>query len=139
MDVNVGGNNYRIEPFASVFTSFEVARELGQVLAGLAMMKKADPETKMAASQYAQAICALSADVNRSDVDRATELCLASVSREQAGGAAYMPIVAPGTRRMMFADIDLMTMLELVWRVLEVNRLPDFFSAFPSALGEGQK
>lgn len=138
-EVLVGGNKYQIEPFGSVFTSYEIARELGPVLAGLSAMKRADKEGKQSPAHYARAFCALSIDVSNVDVERATDLCLSSVRREQAGasGTVWVPIMATGARRMMFSDIDLPAMTELIWHVLEVNRLPDFFSALPLASGEG--
>lgn len=132
-EVKIGSGKYQVSTIDSVFQQFEVARTLGSVLAGLAAMKKADVDGRMTPEVFAQAFCALCVDAAKDDVDRATEICLSAVRREQVDGAVWSPISVIGTRKLMFDDIDLPTMLQLVWHVLEVNRLPDFFSVRPPA------
>jgi hypothetical protein len=46
-------------------------------------------------------------------------------------GASWAP-VSRGNRTLMFDDLDLREMLEIVWHVLKLNRLIDFFSVSPS-------
>ncbi len=67
-------------------------------------------------------------EMSDSDSDYVVMTCLSSVSRSV--GSSYAPIQAPGGG-LMYVDIELAQMLQIVAKVLEDN-FSSFFSALPS-------
>jgi hypothetical protein len=144
----VGAHNYSVGKL-SAFDQFHVARKLGTVLLwignatlgddempkpGEAEKPKPKPKTpEQEARNFAQSICAMAAPLSRDDAEMAISLCLSVVSRNLGEGKGFAPVRQNGN--MMYSDIELPQMLELVWHVLKENRLHDFFSASPSAAG----
>lgn len=130
----VSGHNYRCGRL-NAFDQNHVARKLNSILLWVAEMKK-DAVKTVLPSGYAQAMCAISGSIPREDVDLAYGLCLSVVARETEGGASWAPVQTNG--RLMMDDINLPEMLEIIWQVLEHNRLVDFFGA-PSSTSPGSK
>lgn len=126
MECKIGEHTYKIGKLGT-FDAFEVARKMAFALTGIALIKAEGTSS----AKFKQALCALAGNVPSSDVDRATMICLSAVTRQQPGGVGWAP-VSSSASGMMFEDIDLDAMLELVWKVLEVNKLPDFFVIAPS-------
>lgn len=135
----VSGRNYRCGRL-NAFDQNHVARKLNSILLWVAEMKK-DAVKAVLPSGYAQAMCVISGSIPREDIDLAYGLCLSVVGRENDGGASWAPIQSGGGQ-MMFQDINLPEMMEIIWHVLEHNRLVDFFAA-PSSTSprskEGEK
>lgn len=123
---SVGGHKYSCGRL-NAFDQYDVARRFSPVLVWLGALKKEqevrDPKA------FAQAICAMSASLPRADTDAVLNLCLSVVAREQATGFAPMRAESGA---LMFQDIELAELLEIVWHVLEANRIVDFFAASPS-------
>lgn len=125
-EYEIGDHKYQIGKLDAL-KQFDVARKLSAVLLWLASMKEGQQPTPEA---FAKAICAMAGPIAKADSDFAIMVCMSVVSRQQPGGVGWAPVHSAGG--LMFNDIDLMTMLLLTWRVLEVNRLVDFFSASPA-------
>lgn len=122
----VGGNTYRIAKLP-VRQQLSVARRLSEVLTLLALRDGGDPDMPY----FGPAFCGLTAHIPQADIDAVLDICLRAVTRKQ--GAQFAPVMA-GNGAMMFADIELPDMLQLLWRVIHHNRLPDFFAMPPSDL-----
>ena len=63
--------------------------------------------------------------MNKPDMDSILATCLSEVTREVAPGT-YAKVFVSGV--LAYDDIDLQTMLKLIWHVLVENNLIDFFS-----------
>lgn len=128
MEFSLKGNNYRLAKL-SVFDQLKVTRKLLPVLAGLmadfgslkALLpadgkidgKKMDdlaPFFETVLPRIADALSSLS----EADTNAIIHPCLAVVSRQHMKG--WTPVFGSG--ELMFDDIDLMTMLQLVARVV---------------------
>lgn len=145
-EFTVGGVRYTAGKM-SAFDQFHVARKLGPVLLWLgnaslsgltddAAPNDKKPVVKLTpereARAFTQALCSMSAPLSRDDSELAVNLCLSTVQRDVGGDKGWASIRAAGGA-WMFQDIELPEMLEIVWHVLKANKLPDFFSASPSA------
>lgn len=143
--VKVGEHSYQIGTL-NAFQCHEIARKYSTVLLTVAELKKArqdeaDARAKLppdiaelpqrsppGPEEFARVMCTLSRPIPQIDVDMAIRVCLSVVTRQQAGGTGWAPVLAPGGG-LMFADIDMMQMLVLVWHVMEAHKIPDFFSS----------
>lgn len=131
MEFQVNGQTY-LAANLSAMEAFHVARKLSVVLLGLGSLKSAAAEATP--QRFAKAIIAMSGGLSREEAESAINACLAKVQRKAPDGRGWSPIVAPqGT--LMFADIGMGEMLEIVWHVLRENRLDDFFVDPPSSTG----
>ncbi len=61
-------------------------------------------------------------------MDTALNVCLGVVSRNMGGDRGWAPVVA-SNGALMFDDIDMGTMLQIVWHVIAAHRLVDFLAA----------
>lgn len=125
----VGEAEYQAAPL-NAFDQLHVARKLGSVLIFLGSMKDNPDKTPV---NYARAMVAAAAPLGNDEVDWALGACLSIVTRKQPGG--WAPIRAPGGK-LMFEDIDLLAMMEIVWNVLDQNGLISFFYVAPSSSSE---
>jgi hypothetical protein len=121
----IDGNKYLVRPL-NTFDQFEVARKLSPVLALLSSQK----DKKKLSEAFPQAFCSLTAHLHKSDIEDIFKLAFSTVSRIQQNQA--VPIYTAG--QLAFSDIGMKAMLTLLWSVLEVNRLVDFFNGSPSVL-----
>ncbi|WP_414162884.1 phage tail assembly chaperone [Superficieibacter sp. BNK-5] len=140
MEFEIKGVQYRTEKL-SVFDQLKVSRKLLPVLAGML----ADFQSLRAASQggdmarametvlpkIADAVASMSDD----DTNAVIHPCLAVVSRRH-GKDAWVPVFSDG--ELAFDDIDLMSMLQLVGRVVG-DSLGNFLPASPASVTEGQQ
>ncbi|WP_334473494.1 phage tail assembly chaperone [Arsenophonus sp. PmNCSU2021_1] len=123
MDIEINGHEYRATKL-SVFDQLKVARKLLPVLSGLTgeLQKLQQGEMPMAAvlPSMANAIAQMSDE----DCNAILHPCLAVVSRKNA--KAWTPIFRQS--ELMFDDIDLKTLLEIVAQVIG-DSLGNFFHA----------
>lgn len=127
----IGEHEYQARPL-NVFDQHHVARKLGSVLIFLGSMKADSTKTP---ENYARAMVAASSQIANEDVDYATAACLTVVSRKQAAGTGWAPVRAQ-SGQIMFEDINLMELMEIIWHVLDANGLIDFFYVAPSSSSE---
>lgn len=140
-EFTVGGRRYTATKL-SAFDQFHVARKFGPILLWLGNAEKEkDPKKSRSAEDeardFAQSICAMSAPLSREDAEMGVNLCLSVVKRDVGGDKGWAPLRVDG--QWMYNDIELPELLQIVWHVLSLNRLPDFFAVSPSiAGGKGQ-
>jgi hypothetical protein len=144
-EFTVGGRRYSAKKL-SAFEQFHVARKFGPILLMLGNAAlgetedKAKAKPKMTPAQearaFAQLICTMAAPLSQADAETAINTCLSAVTRDQGEGKGFAAIRTPDGA-MMFNDVELPELLEIVWHVLHINKLPDFFAASPSAPGAG--
>jgi hypothetical protein len=129
----VGGHTYHVDPLSS-FDQFDIARRVAPIITVLVMQKDRE---KLKAG-FARAFVSLSSGITRDDGQAILTLCLGKVQRKDHVG--FAPILAAG--KMMYEDIDMPRMLELVWHVLDVSKIIDFFDVPASVSqkpGAGEK
>lgn len=114
----IGGHTYRVEPL-SIFDQFDISRRVSPVITLLVLQK--DREKLQAG--FARAFVSLASGISREDGQMILSLCLARVSRKQ--GASFAPVQTNG--QVMFDDVDMTAMLEMVWHVLLRSKVIDFF------------
>lgn len=132
MEFEIKGNEYRAAKL-SVFDQFKVTRKLLPVLAGIlgdfqslkGMVGKGDTMAIMETMipKIADSLSALSDD----DANAVIYPCLAVVARKH--GKNWTPIFVQG--ELMFDDIDLIEMLQLVGRVVG-DSLGNFLRELPA-------
>jgi hypothetical protein len=141
-EATVNGSLYRIHKM-DVLRQFHVARRLAPVLsgviealkaAGLDPVKLAADEAPVAVDPFAmvEPLSAVLAKVSDEDAEYIIGACLQCVMRAQPSGTGYAAVWVP-RGGLMFHDMQLPEMLQLVWKVLESN-LIGFFSGRGSAL-----
>lgn len=123
----IGGHEYqigRLEPMAQ----FHVARRLGPVYNAFGSMALASASGASPAAKLQPIVEAVS-KLSDEDSEYVIQTCLAVVKRYDADKWCA---VRASSGKVMFMDIDLMTMLTLVWAVVQEN-LASFFPAAPPA------
>lgn len=128
MELTIKDAKYRVSKLG-VFEQLRVARKLLPLLAEMAadfQEAQDNPETAMQIllPKIADVISAMSEE----DCDAIIHPCLRVVSREHM--QAWVPVFAQGA--LAFDDIDLMTMLQLVARVV-ADSLGNFLQELPEA------
>jgi hypothetical protein len=129
----VGGHTYRVDPL-STFDQFDIARRVAPIITMLAVQK----DRSKLQEGFARAFVSLSSGITREDGQAILTLCMSRVSRQDQVG--FAPIMAAG--KMMYEDIDMEKMLELLWHVLLLSKIIDFFDVPASSLKKpaaGQK
>ena len=120
MEIEIADTHYRIGKL-DVFQQLKVSRKLLPLLAGLlsdmGTLKAAAAEGDLykALEKALPAIAQTLADMSEEDTNAILHPCLSVVSRQQAKG--WSPLFSQGV--LMFDDLDLITMLKLVLRVVE--------------------
>lgn len=105
---------------------FDVARRLSYVLVQLGGEKK--PDFKPTAENFARIFLVTSGYVPQSDMDISLNMCLSAVSRNAGGDRGWVSI-SSSNGALMFDDIGMPEMLEIVWHVIAEHRLVDFLAA----------
>lgn len=125
METEINGNTYSAGTL-SVFDQLRVARKLLPMLGGMVgeLKKLQSGETDI--ETLLPVIADTVAGMSDSDCDAIIHPCLSVVSRQS--GKTWAPVFRQG--ELMFDDIDLMTMLQLVARVIGYS-LGNFFPALP--------
>lgn len=124
----VGGFQYSCQPL-NVFQQLDIVRKWGTVLV---WVSQADPD-KVTPAGFAKAFAVASAPIAKEDYDLALITCLGSVRREVGGDKGWAQVCPQGI--VMFEDIRLPHMLELLYHVLRLNGVFDFFSDAPATSG----
>lgn len=143
VEFEVGGQTYRTTKM-NTFVQFHLARRVAPLMIPIAarLGEGGDLRQALAGSdgepmmQFAVPIIEAIGTMSDTDAENIIFPCLAVVQRRT--GPAWSGVLAGGglgAQAMMFDDISLPDMLQLVWKVLEVN-LQAFFHAVPSASGE---
>ncbi len=86
------------------------------------------PDFKPTSENFARVFLVTSGFVPQSDMDVALNACLSVVTRHVSGDRGWAP-VASKDGALMFDDIDMGTMLQIVWHVIAAHRLVDFLAA----------
>lgn len=133
MEFEIKGVQYRTAKL-SVFDQLKVSRKLLPVLAGML----ADFQSIKAAAEGGDVYKAMEAalpkiadslaGMSEEDTNAIIFPCLSVVSRQN--GKGWSPVMAQGT--LMFDDIDLMSMLQMVGRVVG-DSLGNFLPALPAS------
>ncbi|CCM44466.1 phage tail assembly chaperone [Cronobacter sakazakii] len=133
MEFEIKGVQYRTAKL-SVFDQLKVSRKLLPVLAGM----MADFQSIKAATQGGDVYKAMEtalpkiadslADMTEEDTNAIIFPCLSVVSRKN--GNAWVPVMNQG--ELMFDDIDLLSMLQMVGRVVG-DSLGNFLPAAPGS------
>jgi len=131
MQFEIKGINYRTAKL-DVFQQLKVGRKLLPIIAGMA----ADFQTVKNSAQGGDVYGTLEtilpkiadalADMSEDDTNAIIHPCLGVVSRQN--GTAWAPVMSSG--QLMFDDIDLFSMLQLVGRVVG-DSLGNFFPTLP--------
>ncbi|MBG6243110.1 MAG: hypothetical protein EKE20_15410 [Candidatus Symbiopectobacterium sp. Dall1.0] len=132
MDIELNGNTYRAGKL-SVFDQLKVSRKLLPVMAGMVSDFRNDQEkisskgTEGAMTTILPKIADAVSGLSDDDVNAILFPCLSVVSREHMKG--WVPVCQHG--EMAFDDIDLMTLLQLVARVV-ADSLGNFLQGLPT-------
>lgn len=120
-EVDMGGHRYRIGRL-SPMVQLHILRRMGAPLAsmmGTLLGSKATPGDLMVPVMEAMG------KLSDPDAEYIVNSALSVVHRRQEGIEGWAPVLAPGGG-VMFADINMLTMMSLTFRVIEVQ-LDDFF------------
>lgn len=133
MEIEIKGIKYRMAKL-NVFDQLKVSRKLLPILAGVVSdfrqlkasiyVKDTDAALEMALPKIADAVASLSDE----DTNAIIFPCLKVVSREHAN--SWVPVMTQDV--MAFDDIDLLTMLSLVARVV-ADSLGNFLQELPTS------
>lgn len=123
-EFTVGSNQYRAGRL-NARQQFDVARRLRDVLMILGMER--GPEFKSTPENFARIVLVSSGNVPQADMDIALNICLGVIKRRMPGDQGWVVIITP-TGALMFDDIDMPVMLQLVWHVVNAHRMVDFLS-----------
>jgi len=132
IDVEINGSAYQVGRL-DVFAQFHVARLMGPRIGALSMI---DLPPEAAGARVGSVLTAVMGSMSREDSDFVVNACLAVVKKRQ--GQALSPITAPNGA-IMFQDMDLDELMQIVAKVLEVAKLPDFFRADSPNSGDAPK
>ena len=128
-EVTIGGQDYTIGKL-DARRAFHVARRLAPVMSAMAGEEGGEPMNALGSMSEALA------KMRDEDADHVINSCLSVCQRKnEVHGTGWSPVAA-SNGRLMFQDIDLPQMMQLVWAVIQEN-LSSFFSGLPSGLVEG--
>jgi len=113
------GKQYQIRRI-DVFAQLSLVAKLSIVLATVGEQK----DKELILQNFAKFFAAFAASMTKEDLNEIFKLSLSSIYRRNK--TTWQPIFKNG--QMLFQDIDLKTMLTLVWRTVETNKLADFFT-----------
>lgn len=126
----IKGNEYVIQTRLDAFKQFFIVRKLSPLIAeigGNLESVKANPVA------FLKSVAGSLASLPEDDVNQILNTCLATVNRRQNG--AWVRIMSSGG--LMFDDIDMSAMVQIVTKVLSEN-LIDFFSELPGQVSGNQ-
>lgn len=129
IEFEINGASYRAQQMDAM-KQFHVVRRLAPLMGEFAGLKSAEPEKAF------EAIASAVSKMSDADADYVIGTCLDSVERQ--AGNQWGKIRVSG--RLMYADLPLPDMLQIVWQVLQGN-LGSFFPALlansPDTLAKG--
>jgi hypothetical protein len=138
-ELELGGHKYRTVSKIPAFDQLFIFRKVAPLWSGVGESFTLMPRTNgdgtgplprgfwKALGPGAQAL----SDMSREDSEEVIKLCLKTCQRDNEHGSWARVMTDSG--QLMFEDIDVMTMLQLAWAVIEEN-LGNFFAA-PSPNG----
>lgn len=132
-EFQVGGHTYQVQPL-STFDQFDIARRVSPIITMLVMQKDRDKLKE----GFARAFVSLSSGITREDGQAILTLCMAQVLRKDTVGFAKIMVAG----KMQYEDIGMQKMLDLLWHVLLISKIIDFFDVPVSSSKEpaaGQK
>jgi hypothetical protein len=124
-EFKVGHHTYRAGRL-DARKQFDVARRLSYVLVQLGAEKKAD--FKPSAENFARIILVTTGYIPQADMDAALNICLSVVKRHIPGDIGWAALTA-SNGALMYEDIGMAEMLQIVWHVISMHRLVDFLAA----------
>jgi len=130
----VDGHRYRAGRL-DAFQQLDVASQWRDALLGLAFAKK-NRQSEISDESYRDAVFVITTGalghVTKQSRDEITRLGLSVVQRQQKeAGRGWSPVLAPGGG-MMFQDMELPQIVQILYEVFDHNRIVDFFSGGPS-------
>jgi len=129
MEFELNGQTYRTGKI-DARSQFHIVRRLAPVLGEIA---PAAAGGNMGGLDALPPLANAIAKLSDADADYCLFGLLAVVSRKQPQGTGWGPVSTGNT--LMYADIDMVGMLQLAWKALEFN-MSGFFAALPSDLKE---
>ncbi|MBZ9939136.1 hypothetical protein LB518_22760 [Mesorhizobium sp. BR1-1-16] len=149
-EFEVGGSKYSSRKL-DAFTAFHVARKLapavapfvraiGPAAATLATMKAGTANVAGMTDTMAalEPLARVLADLPAEDVDFVLKTCLGVVSRAAPNGGGWSLVWNKAADRLMFDDIDMMSMVAIAVNVIKADIVP-FMTALPSASNGGDR
>jgi hypothetical protein len=132
--VDIGGHKYRIGRL-STFDQLDVATDLGNVFFRMSILEQGAKKNGQSYSeeQAAQSFCAMCVDLEKSKRDAIFRKCLLVVQRAHA--KVWGNVIMNG--EVMFQDIDLRELLQIVLHVVKHNGILAFFVAAPVERNQG--
>jgi Phage tail assembly chaperone protein, TAC len=126
-EFKVGDHVYRAGRM-SVFEQFGIASDFRDVLLGLALAeKRRDPKTTDEQFRKSVDLLAASGSAPPPVRERVMQQCLAVTVRRQKAG--WAPMIADG--QVMFQDVTLSDLVQIMYHVFQHNGLLDFFDVGP--------
>jgi hypothetical protein len=133
LDREVGGKQYHFN-MLNLFAANDVARMWSYALI---MLAKSPADLK--AEDFAKAFPTFVTFVPKADHDYVMSLCLATVKRAVGGDKGWAPLIG-SNGQMMYQDISLSEMYQLIFYCLEANQLLHFFGEPPApSAGEAEE
>ncbi|NTG00110.1 hypothetical protein G6L30_08250 [Agrobacterium rhizogenes] len=123
-EFEINGVKYRSGTMDAM-TQFHVVRRLGPIFDDLKDLL--DHKVEKGFAIVAQAI----SKISDTDAEYVISSCMAVVQREQSGGTGWANVWSVQAKRPMFDDIDMPSMLRIVFAVIGGAIVP-FFGALPS-------
>ena len=125
-ETELGGHRYRIGRL-SPMVQLHILRRMG---APLVTVMDAYMNERATPGQLMVPIMLAMGKLSDPDTEYIIYSALSVVHRHQPGTEAWAPVLSPSKDGLMFMDINMMTMTELAFRVIEVQ-LDDFFPKRP--------
>ncbi len=123
-EFTVGGHRYRADRL-NARQQFDIARRLSYTLVQLGAEKK--PDFKPTPENFSRIFLVTSGFVPQADMDMALNVCLGVVKRHIPGDIGWASLTA-ANGSLMYADIGMAEMLQIVWHVIAAHRLVDFLA-----------
>lgn len=131
-EIDIGGNKYQIAKL-NAFQQFHVARRIAPIMFSLGTAASTflakDKETAAVLKAIEPMVNVIS-QMSDADSQYVLNACLSVCSRQQ--GSGYSRIFVDGSG-LMFQDIDLPTMMQLAYAVIQDN-LGNFIHALPISI-----
>jgi DTW domain-containing protein YfiP len=115
----LAGKTYQVRKI-NVFDQLTLVSKLSLILATIGEQK----DKTLILQNFAKFFAAFAANMTKDDLEEIFKLSLTSIFRKVK--TTWQPVFKNG--QMLFQDIDLKDTLALVWKVVEVNNLADFFT-----------
>ena len=120
-EVKLGEHTYRTGRLNAI-QQWEIFRRLGPILPALSAEFREGVEATPGARWIMSAVSGLLAELKQENADYILHAALAAVERYDPAVQAWFSVVAMnGTGNLQYQDIELLTMLELIDRVIQEN------------------